>query len=77
MQYTDDYRMKVISEVYKETKMPVFISTPIDCIEKCCEIVAKDLDMSVSVVLMWVKKYRNNQLDCFIKAIYKKYGLES
>lgn len=65
MRYTDDFRMKVISEVFKDNQK-TFRS---DGLKKACTAVAKDIRMSVAVVKLWVDNYIRDQRHCLAKTI--------
>ena len=58
MRYTDEYRIWVVSEVYKESHFDMMKLKP------ACEAVAKDLNMSRSVVSLWVNNYLRSQRKC-------------
>ena len=60
MQYTSEYRMWVISEVWKEHGC----SWKTYGLTKCCRAVAKDFDLSQAVVSLWVNNYIRGMNRC-------------
>lgn len=67
MRYTDDFRMWVILEVYRENASCWDLRVLTDS----CRIVAKDLALSRSVVSLWVNNYIRQQKRCITETAIK------